>query len=263
VTGRPDENNEAIALTVAVLVIAGIAAGLAVAQYVLYRQERTALAVRLEQSGKQLRALEVVTRKRAEFDRGAALLAEKLEQVRYILPEELDVTSFMAMFTRLALSEGVSIDRRESEEEQTEGALQSAPIHLELRGRPASLESLRTRTLRMARVIHWQEEGRGPQGASVLITIFASPSSAPTRAETNCSPGVSGVWLWPWKARLVGPRGELSRLCAEIESHVETARRIDAYQAGRSDLEKLIARVERLKAEQEGKPVEAAGSRSR
>lgn len=261
-TGRPEENNKAIALTVAALVIAGIAAGLAVAQYVLYRQERTALAIRLEQSARELRALEVTEQKRDEFERDVVAVGDKVRVVRKVLPETLGVASFLAQYVTMASSEGVSIDRQDSEE-QTGGALHSAPIHLELRGSPASLESLRTRTLRMARVIHWQEQGRGPQGASVLITIFASPSSVPTPAETNCSPGDSGVWLWPWKARLEGPRGELSRVCAEIESHAETAHRIGAYHAERSDLQKLIDRVERLKAEQAGELVEAAGSRSR
>ena len=237
----------AVVLTALVLV-GGSVAALSLTQHLAYREERAWLDKKSYWLARELAALEVTESKRDEFEREVASTAEKVRLVRLILPAELDVPSFLARYRTMAESEGVTI-AGEAVEVQDADPGQRAIVRLELRGSPEGIESLRQRTLRMARLAHWRRLEPGAPGPTIQLTIFARPA-APAPSTPACGPGRTDVWLWPWTSALEERRRAVEEACVRIASHAETKRQIDALGAQRDEVKELIRVIEPLKAAQ-------------
>ena len=249
---RGKGNAALIAAVLGVLALGGLG-GLAVTQHAAQAAESARLEPLAEAQRRQLHALEVIQRKDEEFTREVASLAGKMEALRRILPEALDVPSFMGRYAQLAGEHGVSIAGHQASE-LVDMPLQRAVIRLDLRGSPPAIDALRAGTFRAARLAHWKDGPPLAEGAEVELTVFARPPSGREPARRTCGLPASRVWLWPWTSRLAEPRREVERLCVEIGRHAELSRRLDALQVARDEFQELVAIIEKLKAEQAAAP---------
>jgi hypothetical protein len=117
---------------------------------------------------------------------------------------------------------------------------------MELGGSAENVAALRARTLRMTRLLRWDDPAG--DGRVVRLTAFSLPPP-PARLKTDCAIRGSQTWLWPYTTWLRAQEDELSAACAELSALSAAKAQADEHFALKYRLERSAAAIERLRAE--------------
>jgi hypothetical protein len=229
------------------LAAAGIISGVALVQWIAYRdamrEERASLAA-LQQ---HLTALRVIAGKLDEFDRESRLLDEKRAVVRRLLPATLDIKGYVARLRTVASIFGFTISAATARE-STEGRVQKATIDLALEGNPAGLGALGRRIDAMVPIATWTVVESNGRQTRARAEIYALPDRPADRPLGWCSPEKSRVWLWPFTSRLEKARRAWEAPCREFERLKPVRGPVDEFERQRLEFQEIVDVAERLRA---------------
>lgn len=163
-------------------------------------KEQTEKATKLEGLKKSIQALEVTANKLPEFQREVALLEQKLETLKRILPPEKETPDLMKKVQYLAAQSNLNIKKFNPQPTINREFYQEWPINVEVDGTYHNLGMFFDRVGRLSRLVNVgnlkvqaqkQQSASRTIGASCVATTFVYLETPPSPAPGK--PGAPGA----------------------------------------------------------------------